>query len=446
MLDFLFGPKSISRRDCLRLGGLAVGGLTLADVMRQRASANPAETRAKSVIMVYLPGGPSHLDMYDMKPEAPVEYRGEFAPTRTNVPGISICELMPRQAMLADKFAIVRGLVTHGNHDPTELLTGIHAAASGQIGSARRPAFGCVISKLREGAGPMPPYVSTSNHRLLNSYDDPEEPAYLGPAHRPFSAIGSIMRDLAPATGVPSVRLDERRQLRNVFDHLARDLEYREGFAGIDSFNARALEMIASPRVRDALDVEREPITLRERYGAAGLDFLRARRLVEAGVSVVSVAARFHVRIPEANDPGGWDTHAYNFKLLRPKLTIYDQAVAALLSDLDVRGLLEDVAVVIWGEFGRQPRIGDVTPDGRGHWGAAGFAFVAGGGLRGGITVGETDRRGERPRFRPYRSQHVLATLYRVLGVNPALTTLTDHTGRPQYLLDDPTPIAELLG
>src|SRR5262245_37620817 len=133
VLDFLFGPRSVSRRDCLRLGGLAVGGLTLADVLRQRANAQPAESRSKSVIMVYLPGGPSHLDMYDMKPDAPVEYRGEFSPIRTNVPGMQICELMPRQAALADKFAIVRGLVTHGNHDPTELLTGIHAAASGQI-------------------------------------------------------------------------------------------------------------------------------------------------------------------------------------------------------------------------------------------------------------------------------------------------------------------------
>lgn len=445
MLDLHFGPRPISRRDCLRLGALGVGGLTLADVLRARAAA-PGETRAKSVIMVYLPGGPSHLDMYDMKPDAPVEYRGEFDPIQTNVPGMHLCELMPRQALLADKFAIVRGLQTRGNHDPTELLTGIPAAASGQIGSVRRPALGCVISKLREDAGPMPPYVSTSNHRLLNSYDDPEEPAYLGPAHRPFSAVGSIMRDLTPTPDVPRTRLDERRQLRQTFDQLARNLDYRGAFEGMDSYSARAFEMLAAPQVRNALDIEREPAVLRQRYGVAGLDFLRARRLVEAGVSVVSVAARFPVRIPEANDPGGWDTHAFNFKLLRPKLAIYDQAVAALITDLHVRGLLDDVAVVIWGEFGRQPRIGDVTPDGRGHWGAAGFAFLAGGGLRTGQTVGETDRRGERARFRPYRPQHVLATLYHVLGINPAATTLTDHSGRPQFLLDDPTAIAELVG
>lgn len=447
MLDLLFGPRRVSRRDCLRLGALGAGGLTLGELLRQRARADSTRpTREKSVIMVYLPGGPSHLDMYDMKPDAPVEYRGEFSPIRTNVPGMALCELMPRQAMLADKFAIVRGLQTRGNHDPTELLTGIPAAASGQIGSVRRPAFGCVISKLRENGGPMPVYVSTSNHRLLNSYDDPEEPAYLGPAHRPFSAIGPIMQNLGQAPDVPRVRLEDRRQLRQLFDQLPRTLDYQGAFEGMDSYNARALEMISSPQVRDALDIEREPTRLRERYGAAGLDFLRARRLVEAGVSVVSVAARFHVRIPEANDPGGWDTHAYNFKLLRPKLAIYDQAVSALLTDLSERGLLDDVAVVIWGEFGRQPRIGDVTPDGRGHWGQAGFAFLAGGGMRCGQTVGETDRRGERARFRPYHAQNVLATLYQVLGVNPAATTLTDHSGRPQYLLDRPQPIAELMG
>jgi hypothetical protein len=213
----------------------------------------------------------------------------------------------------------------------------------------------------------------------------------------------------------------------------------------MDSFNARALEMLTSTKVRDALDVEREPARLREAYGPAGLDFLRARRLVEAGVSVVSVAARFYVRIPEANDPGGWDTHGTNFKLLRAKLPIYDKAVATLISDLDLRGLLDDVAVVIWGEFGRTPKIGDSTPDGRGHWPSAGFAFLAGGGIKGGQTVGETDARGERARFKPYRPQNVLATLYRVLGIDAGGTTINDHAGRPQFLLDHPAPIAELV-
>jgi hypothetical protein len=447
----VLGPRTRgyhSRRDFLRIGALRVGGLTLADVLRCKAEGTrPSDTAQKSVIMVYLPGGPSHIDMYDLKPDAPAEYRGEFRPIRTNVPGIDICELMPRQAAIADKFSILRGIRTHGNHDPTELLTGIHASASGTIGSVRRPAFGCVVSRLRGVDQEIPPYVSTSNHRLLASYDDPEEPAYLGPTHRPFSAIGPITQSLTRPSEITLERLDDRQSLLRTFDSLARERDNpQRSFEGMDSYQRRALEMIRSTRVRDALDLNREPQAVRERYGSAGADFLRARRLVEAGVSVVSVAARFSVRIGDGvNDPGGWDTHGYNFRLLRAKLPIYDQAVAALLTDLAVRGLGEDVAVVIWGEFGRAPRIGDVTPDGRGHWPRASCALIAGGGLRMGQVVGATDPRAENARQRPIHAQQVLATLYHVLGIDPAATTLTDHSGRPQYLLDYPEKIAELV-
>lgn len=192
MLD-LFAPQrnaggGYTRRRFLSVGSLCVGGLTLADLLRLRADADGGpQVRQKSVIMVYLPGGASHIDMYDLKPDAPAEYRGEFRTIGTNVSGINVCELLPHHARIADKFSIVRGIRTHGNHDPTELLTGIHAAASGQIGSLRRPAIGCVVSKIRGTEGPIPPYVSVSSHKLLGSYDDPEEPAYLGPTHRPIS-------------------------------------------------------------------------------------------------------------------------------------------------------------------------------------------------------------------------------------------------------------------
>jgi hypothetical protein len=436
-----------SRRDFLRIGTLSLGSVTLADLLRLKAQATTKDSGKKSVIMVYLPGGPSHIDMYDLKPDAPAEYRGEFRPIRTNVPGIDICELMPRQAALADKFSILRGIRTHGNHDPTELLTGIHAAASGQIGTVRRPAFGCVVSRLRGVNQEIPPYVSTSNHRLLQSYDDPEEPAYLGPTHRPFSAIGPMTQALTRPTEITLDRLDDRQALLRAFDALSREQDNpQRAFEGMDGYQRRALEMIRSTRVRDALDLDREPQTMRDLYGSAGADFLRARRLVEAGVSVVSVAARFSVRIGDGiNDPGGWDTHGYNFRLLRAKLPIYDQAVAALLSDLSERGLSEDVAVVIWGEFGRTPRIGDVTPDGRGHWPRAMCALIAGGGLRMGQVVGETDPRAENARHQPIHAQQVLATLYHVLGIDLASTTLTDHSGRPQYSLDRPVKIGELV-
>jgi hypothetical protein len=450
----VFGPRNpgrtcdgVSRRDFLRIGALSVGGLTLADLLRLRAvgAARPGNSH-KAVIMVYLPGGPSHIDMYDLKPDAPVEYRGEFQPIRTNVPGIDVCELMPQHAARADQFAILRGLRTQGNHDPTELLTGIPAAASGSIGRVRRPALGCVVSKLMGTDTPIPPYVSTSDHRLLSAYDDPEEPAYLGPTHRPFSVVGPITKNLVRPPDVSLERLDDRKALLRSFDAMNREAENAQrSLEGVDSYRQRALEMIASTRVRDALDLAQEPDRLRERYGVAGADFLRARRLVEAGVSVVSVAARFYVRIGNGiNDPGGWDTHGSNFKLLRAKLPIYDQAVAALLDDLRVRGLEQDVAVVIWGEFGRTPRIGDSTPDGRGHWPTAGCALLAGGGLRTGQVLGETDRRAEAARGLPLRAQQVLATLYHVLGIDPT-ATLPDHSGRPQPLLDHPAPLTELL-
>jgi hypothetical protein len=454
MLTFLSKPVAgrmcdgLSRRDFLRVGTLGLGGLTLADLLRLRAQAGfPGERGHKAVIMVYLPGGPSHIDMYDLKPDAPDEYRGEFKPIQTNVPGIQICELMPQHAKIADKFAIIRGLKTQGNHDPTELLTGIPAAASGQIGSVRRPAFGSVISKLHGTDGPIPPYVSTSDHRLLQSYDDPEEPAYLGPAHRPFAVKGQVMKDLSLPPSIGLDRLKDRKGLLQSFDTLRRDIDTIEKkLSGMDSYQARALEMIASSEVRDALDLSHEPDKGLDKYGPAGLDFLRARRLVEAGVSVVSVAARFSVKIGGGiNDPGGWDTHNYNFKILRAKLPIYDQAVCALLTDLHERGLDKDVAVAIWGEFGRTPKIRAENDDQRGHWPEAGFAFLAGGGLNMGQVVGETDARAERPRFRRYTAQNVLATLYHVLGIDPAAMTLDDFSGRPQYLLDHAEKIAALI-
>jgi hypothetical protein len=417
----------------------------LADLLRLRAEAGTIHAvRRKSVIMIYLPGGASHIDMYDMKPDAPVEYRGEFSPIATNVAGLNVCELLPCHAKIADKFSIIRGIRTQGNHDPTELLSGIPAAASGQIGPRPRPAIGCVVSKIRGVNDPIPPYVSLSSHKLLNSYDDPEEPAYLGPAYRPVSLAGEVLQDLTLSPELRA-RFDDRRNLLHSFDR------FRPQDAGLNTYTERALEMLTSTKIRDALDLSQEPETLRRNYGegfdpkAQGLDLLRARRLVEAGVSIVSVAARFYVNLGGGvNDPGGWDTHGYNFKLLRAKLPIYDQAVAALITDLHDRGMSNDVAVVIVTEFGRTPRIGDSTPDGRGHWPAASCALIAGGGLQMGQIVGETDAHAEAARSRPYGAQDILATLYHVLGIDRS-RTMIDLNGRPRQLVDTGEPIAGLI-
>ncbi len=436
-------PK-LARRSFLQVGGLTLGGLALPRISCVEAAVD-SRVRQKSVIMVYLPGGASHIDMYDLKPNAPVEYRGEFDPIETNVPGIQVCELMPEHAKIADKFSIIRGVRTHGNHDPTEMLTGLNAVASGQIGSLRRPAIGCVVSKVRGVDGPIPPYVSVSTHKLLASYDDPEEPAYLGTAHRPISLTGQIREELELSEEQQG-RLTDRRVLFAGLDRLPGRVP------NLGTYSERALEMLNATQFREALDLSREPESLRRAYGEGtdprnqGLEFLKARRLVEAGVSFVSIGARFSVSPigPNMFDPGGWDTHAWNFKLLRKKLPIYDQAVSALISDLYNRGLSDDVLLVIVSEFGRQPKIGDVSTDGRGHWPAASCVLVAGGGLRMGQAVGETDARAETARYKPFHAQDVLATMYHVLGIDTT-ETFIDHNGRPQHLLDKGVKIAGLI-
>ena len=448
MLTFFNGRRQrmcdgMSRRDFLRIGTLGVGGLSLADLLRLKAQgAQQTRSAQKSVIMIYLCGAPSHLDMYDMKPDAPAEYRGEFRPIRTNVPGMDICELMPLQARIADKLAIIRNLraLATDTHMPEELLSGFPFGPEGGPASVRpghRPTFGSVVSRLHPSNGAnLPPYVTLDMGRMPHGYVRPHslEPAFLGQAHQPFdpSAPGGVA-NLGLADGMTLERLADRRNLLSTFDNLRRDIEYSQGsLAGMDAFNAQALDIISSPRVRDAFDVGKEPERVRAQYGTHPR-FLQARRLVEAGVKVVTVLA-----------PGYWDTHANNFNSLRQMLPALDRAIFALVNDLHQRGLDQDVAVVIWGEYGRTPRINGNA--GRDHWPQATFALVAGGGFRMGQVIGATSSRAERPVGESYIPQNVLATLYRELfGIDPA-TTLPDHSGRPVYLLDERASIRELVG
>ncbi len=427
-----------TRRDFFRAGGLGVGGLTLADLLRSDARANP-ERRPKSIIYVVLNGGPSHIDLYDLKPDAPAEYRGPFKPIATSLTGVRICELMPLQAKLMDRLALLRGVKSVENdHFLSEVYSGLPR------GAGKRPAFGSVLSRLTGERSTMPPYVSLN--RATSDQFEFEKPHYAGAHHAPFRPFGEAIDDLAPTKALD--RLQDRKTLLQSFDTFRRELDERA--SGLDRFQSRAFDIVTSARVRDAFDLTREPAKLRAAYTGGqyphqtvksllypwpGEQFLLARRLVEAGVRVVTLR------------PADWDHHGgpesdifAAFKLMLPAL---DRSLHALLTDLEVRGLTDDVLVVVLGEFGRSPKI-EPGP-GRDHWADAGCVLLYGGGLKMGQVIGETDARAERAKVGKLTFENVFATMYHVLGIDPA-TTLPDFNGRPQFLLDDREPIRELIG
>jgi hypothetical protein len=372
--------------------------------------------------MIYLRGGPSHIDMYDLKPDAPREFRGEFRPIATKVPGIQVCELMPRQARMVDKLAILRSVVSVDEHSDSLVMTGY---SENQNRTARHPSFGAVVSKLRPPGGEdVPPFVS------LRGMTVGTEPGYLGVAHRPFTPDGPGLENLRPASGVDAARLDDRRRLLAGFDTLRRNLDASGNMRGMDAFTARAFDMVASGAVLKALDLAREDPRVRDRY-RGGEQFLTARRLIEAGVGCVTLAV------------GEWDTHSNNFKTLKEQLPQVDRGVANLIQDLHDRGMEKDVVTVMWGEFGRTPKINGGA--GRDHLVPVMSALVAGGGLRMGQVVGSTSSRAETPKDRPLTPSQVLSTLYLALGIDPA-RTFPDAGGRPTHLLDDREPVSELLG
>ncbi len=444
---------STNRRSFLQIGALGLGGLSLADVLRLKAgAANGSAASPKSVIMIVLPGGPSHIDMYDPKPDAPEEFRGEFSAIRTKTSGLLVSELMPLQAQIADKYSVIQGIKFRGKHDPYELLSGYPSARSGEIRVGEKwPVFGAVASRLQGiRASLMPPYVNLNDLRVTPESDDPEVPRYLGPQHAPFRPTGPGLENLRVPASVSSVRLEERKNLLSQFDQSRRAAEASEDMLVLDEFQQRAFGMVTSDTVYRALDLNQEDARVREKYEGCP-DLLLARRLVEAGVSVVTVAQGGFQKAPGAPVYGAWDTHAENFRSMRKLLPAYDRAIFTLLTDLYERGLDQQVAVVIWGEFGRSPRVGDESrqlgskyANGRGHWWDSGFAVVAGGGLRMGQVIGATDARAERAKGRPHTPQNVLATIYHVLGIDPA-KAFPDYQGRPVHLLDDREKIQELI-
>ncbi|MDG2131701.1 MAG: DUF1501 domain-containing protein [Fuerstiella sp.] len=436
--------NGVSRRDALSIGGLGAAGLSLPQLLRaEGASKNAGSGRHKSVIMIYLCGGPPHQDMYDIKTAAPSEIRGEFQPIRTSVPGIEICELLPGIARNMDKFVPIRSMVgAKDAHYSYQCMTGYHeqnAAAGGW------PHFGSVVSHFEGPVTPgTPPFVSlcyTTKHR---PYNEPS-PGFLGLGHSSFSPKGSGRDDLV-LQGITADRLGHRHQLLTSFDRFRRDCDASGKMQGMDTFTQQAMGILTSPDLFNALDVSQESKETRDRYGvqdenkprgdAAPMcpqNFLAARRLVEAGARIVTVNYSF------------WDWHGSNFKTGRQELPIFDKGITALIEDLHERGLQDDVTVVAWGEFGRTPKINDKA--GRDHWPRVCSALLAGGGMNTGQVIGSTDRLGGEAADRPVTFQEVFATIYHNLGVNLEAGRVFDFRGVPRTFIESGVqPIEELTG
>jgi hypothetical protein len=422
----------ITRRDVLRIGAFGLGTLALPDLLRMEAMAGQAAAHSsKALINIYLGGGPPQMDMFDLKPDAPAGIRGEFRPIKTNVSGMEICELMPRMAEVADKYTIIRSVVgTIEKHGFVHVQSGFDEDELKAVGG--HPSLGSVVSKLQGARNGAPPFVSTIGA---------VSPGFLGPSHAPFIPEGPGRQNLTLTRMKPD-RIQSRTELLATLDDLRRDVDSSGAMEAMDSFTRRAVEVVTSGRVADALNIDKERPEIRARYyGGRTLDsthqsaaeqLLLARRLIEAGVRVVSVGLF------------GWDTHQGNFATLRAQLPTLDGAVAALLRDLDERGLNRDVTVVMWGEFGRTPQINPNA--GRDHWSRVMQAVVAGGGMKMGQVIGSTDRMAGEATSRPVHLREVFATLYHNLGIDAKNTTLIDPAGRPQYLVDGYDPIKELVG
>lgn len=427
----------LSRRTLLKVGALSAAGLSLPDLLRLRAAeaAGGAPAKDTAAILIWLGGGQSHIDMWDLKPDAPAEFRGEFKPIPTNVSGVQISEHLPRQAKLWDRIAVVRS-VTHTNAGHG---MGSHWMMTGYVPSAeivnnRNPSVGSVAARMRGANRPgLPAYVTVpSNPPAANA-------AYLGAAYNPFTAAGDpndanfSVRDLQAPKRIDTARLAKRRELLATFDRMRREADASGTARGMDRFYDEAFEIVTGQAAREAFDLNKEDPKLRERYGRHtwGQSCLLARRLVEAGVTFVTV------------DMGGWDTHGNNFNALKTNnLPKFDQAFSALVEDLAGRGLDKKVVVFATGEFGRTPRVNGQA--GRDHWPGANSVVYAGGGLKMGQAVGATDRRAEYPSEKPYGPQDVLATVYHVLGIDHRFTFM-DDASRPMPITNYGSPIPELV-
>ncbi len=440
----------LDRRSFLHLGVAGMASVGLPQLLRAR-DASPSGKKT-SVILIWLDGGPGHMDMYDMKPDAPAEYRGIWRPIRTRVPGFDITELFPRQAKLTDKFSMVRSLHHNtGDHfaGGHRMLTTKDLGVSGANTPQKFPGIGAIVNRELGARAPgMPGYVAVPYAASIGLVPGYFGGHLLGAQHNPFatgdpSPPNFRVPNLNLAGGLTLDKLDDRRSLVQHFDATKRHLAPAAESEAMDRFSREAFEFVTGPAARRAFDMGQEDPKLRDRYGRDGWgqSTLLARRLTEAGSTFVTV----HL--------GGWDHH-WDLKAgYENYLPQVDAGVSSLFTDLDDRGLLDTTLVVLCGEFSRTPKMNDggnggaprsMGTPGRDHWGEAMFCLMGGGGVKGGQVVGSTDRLGQRPHTRPLKPTHIHATIYQVLGIDPKLN-LMGPEGRPLPVLDDPTPIKELL-
>jgi uncharacterized protein (DUF1501 family) len=457
-----FAAAPMHRREILRAGAIGALGLSLPQVL-QAQSAGQGRT-AKACIMLFMWGGPAHQDTWDLKPNIPSEYRGEFKPMATNVPGIHICEHLPRLARMTDKLAIIRSM-THGDVDHTTathpLLTGHDLARRGAARAEDWPGYGAVLSKLGRGSGLLPPFVSMMPRVPDGAPRFVEEShgqgaGWLGPMYEPMriDADGSKpdyqVGEFNLHADVPRARTERRRELLQDLERQQQQLDRKAEVAAMGAHQERAFSLLASPGALAAFDLSKEPLRIRERYGMNihGQSVLQARRLVEAGVPLVTV---FWPNDGITNVSVYWDTHNRNFIDLKTRLCpVTDLAFSALLEDLEQRGMLDETLVVWTGEMGRTPRVGQSVPggagagrDGRDHWPHVFTSVLAGGPIRGGVVHGSSDRYAAYPASNPTSPADLAATVYHCLGIDTK-TQINDKLGRPLTLCEG-TPIHSLL-
>jgi hypothetical protein len=411
-----------SRRDFIKIGSLAMGGMSLPQLLRA-SKANPEASKDKAIIMVYLAGGPTHMDTFDLKEDAPLEFRGDFRSIPTAAKDVRICELLPKLASQMDQCSIIRSISdTVNSHSSFHLMTG--HPDKGRIPPGGWPGIGSVFAKefgMKEGT---PAYLDLGGGLKSGGI--------LGAAYSGFSPSGKGTEDMK-LTGSTTDRFSDRQKLLTCFDNLRRDVDSSGMVEGMDAFNTEAVDVITSNRLLDALQYDQEGKDTLDRYGRNGRNFLLARRLVEAGARFVSLSV------------GGWDTHKDNFKAMKTRLPELDSALGSLIEDLRDRSMLKDVTVITWGEFGRTPRINNTA--GRDHWSRVMSVHLAGGGMNNGQVIGASDSKGGEPADRPVRLGEVFSTLYKNCGIDSSDLIYEDFAGRPTALVDSNCkPIRELVG